>query len=256
MSKTVKIGVFDSGIGGLSILSEILKKSPHFEAYYISDDEYCPYGNKSDDAIIARSHHITQLLLEKGVSLVVVACNSATAVAVKSLRETFTHIPFVGVEPYLNALNHTDIYPNIKKAGVITTVMTGKSQKFLDLKKLRDPDNRITHIALPNLASCVEELFYFGRNNEIIEKIHREIEELKAYRFTHLILGCTHYPLVSGIIEEYLGLETISPGPNVANRVCDLLALADSERPSESFFFTGTKEFNWQKKDLSFASCE
>lgn len=252
----VNIGVFDSGIGGFSILKEIHRLLPQLEVHYIADDAFAPYGTKSREEIIERSKKNTLDLLARGAQLIVVACNSATAAAIEELRLSFPQIPFVGVEPYLNALNHPNKFPGIERAGVITTVLTGKSEKFVNLKKRLDPEGKIFHLALPHLAGLIEELYERGMSSELKTRIVEEITPVRSQGLSHLILGCTHYPLIASLIEEVLDLQTISPCPYVANRVLSLLTsmdlLSDAHQAKEQFFFRSTKSLtDWQQYNFS-----
>ncbi|MCK5882622.1 MAG: aspartate/glutamate racemase family protein [Bacteriovoracaceae bacterium] len=239
-----RIGVFDSGIGGFSILSEIVKRVPSIEIDYISDDAFSPYGEKSDREIIARCHELTELLISRGCSLIVVACNSATAVAIADLRHSYTQIAFVGVEPYINVLNHTELFPNIDKAAVITTSLTGESGKFRDLREKIDPEHRIEHFSMPELASIVEDIFESGLNTQNEKRLERELLPLQKLKLSHLILGCTHYPLISQLIEDKLKVSTIGPGPYVANRLHDLLGQRVGPFP-QFFNFLCSSNMEW-----------
>ncbi len=241
-----RIGVFDSGIGGFSILSEILSEVPGVLVDYISDDLYAPYGTKSDGEITERSLYITGILLQRGADLVVAACNSATAAAISHLREKHPSVPFVGVEPYINVLNHESLHPGITKAAVITTVLTGNSVKFRELKKRLDPEQSITHLTMPNLATIVERILQQGYTAELRRDLTGELEPLKGLNLSHLILGCTHYPLIANLIEEFLGVKTISPGPGVARRVRNLLP-SPAGPPSRSFSFLSTSSGGWRE---------
>lgn len=241
-----RIGVFDSGIGGFSILSEILSEVPGVLVDYISDDLYAPYGTRSDGEITERSLYITDILRKRDAQLVVVACNSATAAAISRLREKYPSIPFVGVEPYINVLNHATLYPGITKAAVITTVLTGNSVKFRDLKKRLDPGQSIIHLTMPDLATIVEGILQQGYTKVLKEKLEKELEPLLALNLSHLILGCTHYPLVASLIEDFLGVRTISPGTGVARRVRDLLP-SPTGMQSRSFSFLSTSSGVWRE---------
>ncbi len=246
---TEKIGIFDSGIGGFSILTAILKQIPEVDVDYISDDIFAPYGIKSQNEIIFRSSSITKILLDRGNTLIVVACNSATAAAIKILREKFPDTVFVGVEPYINVLNHSKEFPDIKKAAVITTELTGTSKKFKQLKARIDPLNKIQHIKMANLASIVEEILNSGYGEQQKKDLSEELKPLKTLGLSHLILGCTHYPLIRILIEKELDLITVSPGPFVAKRVQDLLSLRGG-KPATSFSFLATSSNSWKTMSL------
>jgi len=246
----LKVGVFDSGIGGFSILREIIAEAPNLEIDYVSDDFFAPYGTKSDTEITERSEYITALLLERGAQLIVVACNSATAAAIAELRQNHPGTDFVGVEPYINVLNHSELYPGIEKAAVVTTVLTGNSLKFRELKDRLDPQGRILHFCLPNLATIVEGILKEGLNRSLEERLQKELEPLRNLGLTHLILGCTHYPLIASLIENELQLKTISAAPFVAKRVSALLP-GHYGKPPGMFSFMSTSDMHWRERSLT-----
>ena len=127
----MKIGVFDSGIGGLKIAKMIRVIKPELSLFYISDYAYSPYGRLSLEEIIERSVYCTELLINKGVTCIVIACNTATAAAVSVLRDKFKHVLFIGVEPDINFANREDIKTD--NCLVMTTPSTALSEKFTKL---------------------------------------------------------------------------------------------------------------------------
>lgn len=246
-----KMGFFDSGIGGLSILYQVMKLIPDIECFYLSDDFYAPYGEKSSEFVLQRSRFLTTVLQAQGVELIVVACNTATAVAINNLRQEFPQLRFVGVEPYINVLNKKDISPQAK-VGVLSTTLTSQSQRFLNLKKEKDPDNRIFSYASENLAMLVEEAFIARTlTKDIRSKIKSELAFLKKEKCDYLILGCTHYSLIKDFLEEELGVITISPCPYVAQRVFDLVPVKKEGQFSSEFYFqNGLAEKNLRQEQL------
>lgn len=245
VDKKVKIGLFDSGIGGFSILTQLLNLIPQAEYFYFSDDANAPYGPKSDEFITQRSIEITELLIDKGVALIVVACNTATAASIDILRTKFTSIPFVGVEPYLNA--YYKMPEGNKNVAVLTTESTGKSERFKRLKEKLDPAGNIVQYSLPNLARLIED-FYFKRINQqdFLNEVHRELGPLESKRHSHLILGCTHYPLINKIIEKETGAIPVSPDRYVALRVAEVLKLKVQETFNDNhpFYFCSSSNNN------------
>lgn len=246
-----KIGVFDSGIGGFSVLFELLKAFPEAEYFYYSDDAHAPYGPKTDEYITERTFVITDELISRGAEMIVVACNTATAASIDALRTTYPQMPFVGVEPYLNAY-YKETGPS--KMAVLTTVSTGKSERFKRLKERLDPKGFIDHYSLQNLARMVEELYkhpeYEGEFDKLLVS---ELEPLQGKQYTHAILGCTHYPLVRNKIEDVLKLKALSPCPYVAQRVREL-SVKPGEVPgdiSETFEFYSSSKPEWVKKNRS-----
>ena len=252
--KAQSIGIFDSGIGGFSILKQIHELAPDLNVYYIADSSFAPYGNKSKPEVVARSTYITEQLLEFDLDLIVVACNTATGIAIDELRENF-NIPFVGVEPFINALSKHR-WESGDRGCVITTELMSKTERFKNLKTRLDPDGRLFYRATPGLASIVEE--FFSSKNEIVlrESLEEELSFVKEDAYTHLILGCTHYPLIRKYIEDVSGARTLSPCPYVASRVLSLLKKdTDSSLvPISRFHFAETKHdqaLRFVSKDFS-----
>ena len=248
------IGLFDSGIGGFSVLSEILKLLPQVDTYYISDDAHSPYGDKSEAYILARAHELTRKLCEeKKVDLIIVACNTATAVAIADLRKTYPDFPFVGIEPYLNIQKRFSSDDPNRRFVVLTTARAGKTEKFQKLKEMLDPDHRIDHYGMERLATLIEQAYYSGVTEELKAQIALDLLPLKEKKYTHAILGCTHYPLIAHFIEEYLQVECINPAPYVALRAKNLLLQAGKVQEENvagtgKFYFLSTKENRWELK--------
>lgn len=242
------IGVFDSGIGGLSVLKELLKVFPEARFHYYSDDANAPYGPKSDEFITERSFNITDELVRVGSEMIVVACNTATAASIDALRVKYPNMTFVGVEPYLNAY-YKETTP--AKMAVLTTESTGKSERFKRLKERLDPNGFIDNFSLKNLARMVEEFYYNpGFEAEFDNQLVEELRPLQGKNYTHAILGCTHYPLVKEKIEKILNLKALSPCPHVAQRVREL-SVRPGELPGsaeETFFFYSSSKPGWIKK--------
>lgn len=243
------IGVFDSGIGGLSVLKEMLKVFPEAQYFYYSDDAHAPYGPKSDEFITERAHVITNELIHQGAQMIVVACNTATAASIDALRADFPDMTFVGVEPYLNAY-YKETAPS--KMAVLTTESTGKSERFKRLKEKLDPAQNMDYFSLKNLARMVEEFYY---NPSLESKFDRELVEelapLQGKQFTHAILGCTHYPLVKEKIEKILSVKALSPCPYVAQRVRDLSVKSEEEKLPQlsTFYFYSSSKPEWSEKN-------
>lgn len=260
-----KIGLFDSGIGGFSILKDIMKLNPAVSFYYIADEAFLPYGEKSEEFIRARCEKIVEVLMEKEVDLVVVACNTATASGIQSLRSRFCEIPFVGVEPYLNIVNQVEAFSaegdrfSSRRLAALITPSTKTSPRFMKLQKRVDPKGEVTIFDCKELANIVEEFYSKGNSLELERKLRLELKPLKGSGFTHVILGCTHYPLVQSYIEKELNCECISPGPYVAKRVQHLLEGPSSTKSkplgekteNSTFQFLSTKSGAWDLRKFS-----
>ncbi len=215
MDKNDSIGVFDSGIGGATVLKEIIKLLPNENYIYFSDSINNPYGDKTEESIKEICDSAVQKLLNYNCKIIVIACNTASAIAAKFLREKYLDINFIAIEP---AYKMVYDYAFDKPTLVMATKGTIESEKFnLLLKKY---DNHKTYL-LPciGLADIIEE------GNE--EKIKSYLKEnLNGYKnkVENVVLGCTHYPLIKNEISEVLGnVKFFYGAPNLAKHLKDVL---------------------------------
>ncbi len=195
------IGIFDSGIGGLSVLRHIRAQLPKENLLYFADSGFAPYGDKTESAVIDRVMKITNYLLNDNCKALVVACNTATAAAIHLLREKYPHIPIVGIEP---GLKPAAAITKSRTVGVLATERTLKSNKFKNLEQRLSNETGVKFImqACPGLADVVEK-------NELdsalaIDLITRYTKPLIEQNADTIVLGCTHYPFVQSIIEKIL----------------------------------------------------
>ena len=220
------IGVFDSGIGGLSVLKHIRACLPDEDLLYFADSGYAPYGGRTEDEIVARSLAIAEFLLQHRAKALVVACNTATAAAIKALRKRYPALPLVGVEPGLKpgaALTKSGT------VGVLATKSTLASAKFNTLREQLSADGRVRFLpqACVGLADQVEkgEL----RAAATATLLRGYLEPLIEQGADTLVLGCTHYPFVQPLIEELVKRMTSTPvtivdtGEPVARQLVRLL---------------------------------
>ena len=189
------IGIIDSGIGGVTVLREILKQGINAEFMYYSDSKNNPYGDKSDDEVYSIVKDIVDFLLEKGCVAIVIACNTASAMCVKRLREEYPDTLFIAIEPAYKMVH--DYNPKGKTL-VMATKGTLESEKFLALFNKYD-NNRTILLPCSGLAELIEE------GNEV--KIDRYLDDnLSRYKdIDNVVLGCTHYPLIKDNIRKVLG---------------------------------------------------
>jgi glutamate racemase len=195
-----RIGVFDSGLGGLSVLQALRHQSPEAELLYVADSGHAPYGERDVAHITARSEHITRFLLAQGAQVIVVACNTATAAAVQHLRNTWPAVPIVGVEP--------GIKPAIAQSpsgriGVMATPATLASERFRALLDRHATSTQVTLQACPGLAREIER----GQLDSapLRQLVQDFTAPLKAAGVDTVVLGCTHYPFVRHLIQDELG---------------------------------------------------
>lgn len=244
--RLTKIGFFDSGIGGFSLLRHLIDSEEASTCFYLADDAFAPYGNKTSREIIDRSIHLTKELAEKEIDLLVIACNTATAHAIDHLRDFFS-FPIVGVEPYLNVLNHIEFDKN-EKIAVLMTRQMKNSARYQVLKEKFDPQGLITEVTPVHLATLVEQRWKGLDDASFSQGLIREIGSLRD-QFQHLILGCTHYPLISEDIERVTGAKTIDPSRRIVARIVDQCQahglMLTGPKPAPYHYFKRTSDDEW-----------
>ena len=219
MSKNGKIGIFDPGIGGVTVLREIIQILPKEDYMYYSDSKNNPYGDKTDEEIEQLCDNIVQHFIQENCKAIVIACNTASSKAANLLRKKYPQIPFIAIEP---AYKMVYDYAYDKPTLVMATKGTINSEKFnLLLKKY---DNHKTYL-LPciGLADRIEQ----GDKEEIRKYLKAHINSYKG-KVENVVLGCTHYPLIQKEIQEVLGqVEFFNGAPNLAKHLKDVLEEKD-----------------------------
>ncbi len=216
------IGVFDSGIGGLSILKCLQKALPQESFVYYADSAYNPYGDKSDAEVIARSFAVTEeLIANHHIKALVVACNTATAAAIHLLRARYPELPLVGIEP---ALKPAAALSKAKRIAVLATRSTLASNKFLTLKASLDSEVEFVCVPCVGLANLIE---YYAVGTATEDDIRQACSGFLAQvgEFDILVLGCTHYALIEPIFRNLIGTNVtiVDNGEAVAKRLVALL---------------------------------
>ncbi len=197
--KRQPIGVFDSGIGGLTVANAIIKHLPNEELIYFGDTAHLPYGDKSADAIRYYSLKIVKFLLEQNCKLIVVACNSASSAAYHVLLEFFAgQALFVNV---VDPLVETVRQHHFSKVGVIATKATIQSGVYQEKLREAQPDLDLTAMATPLLVPMIEEGYHDDNISEAI--ISKYLSDPRFENIEALLLACTHYPLIRNHIEDY-----------------------------------------------------
>ena len=191
MSKNGFIGVIDSGIGGISVLNELLKILPTEEFVYFADIKNCPYGEKNTEDIKHLTFSSVDNLIQSGAKAIVIACNTATGSAVSALRETYTDFPIIGIEP---AIKPAVVSLPGKNIAVLATPLTIKQEKFQKLYTTMTDKANIIPIPCPNLATLIEN---GNDNNSIItEYLYDIFNEYIPNKLDGIVLGCTHYTFI------------------------------------------------------------
>jgi glutamate racemase len=228
------IGVFDSGIGGLSILKALRAEMPQESFVYFADSAYNPYGSKGDAFVIQRSRSITQQLInDHRIKALVVACNTATAAAIGVLRAEHPSLPIIGVEPALKpavATSHT------KRIAVLATQGTLQSAKFQALLASQQALAEFICTPCPGLADMIEGSAELENTTNLIAACAiftrtSGIFGLENGQIDTLVLGCTHYPLIKPIFRQAVGqgVHIIDNGQAIAKRTMQLLGIATAE---------------------------
>ena len=237
------IGVFDSGIGGLTVLKELTALLPGEDFIYLGDTARLPYGTKSNEVIVRYSRENTEFLLAKGIKLLVVACNTSSAVALGEI-ERHTMVPVIGViEPGARAAVKASRSGKIGVIGTEATIASGAYTRAIQNLK---PRAEIYTRACPLLVPLVEEGW---TDNDIAERtVTHYLESLKASGIDTLLLGCTHYPLLRGMFERVLGprVKIVDSAIATAAAVREKLAALNLPRHggggAQSFFVTETPD--------------
>ncbi len=213
------IGIFDSGTGGLSVFREIYKILPEERYIYYSDNANCPYGEKPREYIIDRARAITRFLMKNGADIIVVACNTATAAAISTLREEFP-ISFIGMEP---AVKPAAQATETGVVGVLATAGTLKATKYIDTREKWAHDVKIVEHIGQGFVELVENGITSGPEAEnVVERSVRPLIEAGA---DTIVLGCTHYPFLSETITKVAGrpITLIDPAPAVARHLLEVM---------------------------------
>jgi glutamate racemase len=236
------IGVFDSGVGGLSVAREIRNSLPAEDVVYVADTAYCPYGDRPEDEVEARALAIGRFLEARGAKVLVVACNTASGVALELLRERLS-LPVIGMEP---ALKPAVRLSRNGRVGVMATRVTLRSARFARLVESYADGAEVHAEACPGLADLVEDGVLEGP--ELTERLAELTEPLRAAGVDTVVLGCTHYPFVREAIARAFGgdVRLLDSGEAIARRTRQILAEADAlEAGGEGtfhFFTTGRVE--------------
>ena len=237
------IGVFDSGVGGLSILAEIHRQLPGEAAVYLADQGYAPYGERSLEEVRARSFAIADHLLGRGVKGIVVACNTASAAALHELRASFPMVPFIGMEP---AVKPAAEQSDRGVVGVLATTATFQGELYASVVDRHANDVQVIERAGTGLVELIEAGDLDG--GLVDEKLIGFLTPMLDAGIDTLVLGCTHYPFIADPIRRILGdrVRLIDPAPAVARQLGRVLdrngLLGNPDGAVTSYLTTGDAE--------------
>jgi glutamate racemase len=238
------LGLFDSGVGGLSVARELMRQAPAQRMLYLADQAHAPYGQRSLAEIRALAEGITRFLLREGAQVIVIACNTASAAALRSLRERFPEVPFVGMEP---AIKPAAERTRVGHVGVIATEATFQGELFASLMDRFAAGTTVHTQTCPVLVPLVEAGELDSERTRAA--LRGYLAPLLEAGIDELVLGCTHYPFLRPLIEETVGarVEIVDPAPAVARQA--IRVAAGSGEPDERepagghrFYTTGSPE--------------
>lgn len=218
------IGIFDSGVGGLSVLRAVRRELPHEDILFLGDQAHVPYGPRTKEQIRDFSRAITRFLLAQGAKMIVVACNTASAAALHDLRREFPEVPFVGMEPAVKPAAETT---HTGKVGVLATPTTFAGELYASVVERFAGGVTLYQDTCPGLVEQIENGNLDGpETREILEKA---LAPMLAGGIDTVVMGCTHYPFVIPMIEAITGsgVRIIDPAPAIARQVRRLLEVRD-----------------------------
>jgi len=213
------IGVFDSGIGGLTVLKKIIEILPNEKYIYYADTDNVPYGTKPKEEVKEYINNAIDFLVAKDVKAIVVACNTATSIAVKELREKYT-IPIIGIEP---AAKPAVENRGNKKVLIMATPTTIKEEKLKYLLESLNAEEYVELLPMPKLVEFAEDKEFESDN--VKEYIKEQVKELNLEDYSELVLGCTHFPFFKDILSKIFprSIQIIDGSKGVANRLKNIL---------------------------------
>lgn len=222
------IGVFDSGLGGVSVLKELIKTMPNEKFLYYGDSANAPYGIKTKEEITERCIDIIEFFLTKGVKAIVIACNTATSVAANILREKYSYLPIIGMEPALKVAADGKVGNTIV---VMATPLTLKEAKFNDLMEKYKDDNTVIKMPCPELVNIVENDLL--DNEEIVEnQLKIYYKNLDMSKINSVVLGCTHFVFYRKYMQKILNhnINIIDGNLGTINHLKEVLTEKDELR--------------------------
>lgn len=224
------IGIFDSGVGGLSVWREVIRQLPREPTLYVADQAHVPYGSRSLEEVCRFAEAITRFMMAQGAKTIVIASNTTSAAALYYLRDLFPDLPFVGMEPAIKpAIEHT----RTGVVGVIATPATFQGELFANLVKRYTNGVSVLSQACPGLVDAVESGALDGPETTALLETY--LSPMIEAEVDQLVLGCTHYPFLRPVIEQLMGPEisVIDPAPSIARQVAQLLTRQEPDLASQ-----------------------
>jgi glutamate racemase len=229
--KSAQVGIFDSGVGGLSVLHALRQQLPHENLLYLADQDHVPYGSRSLQEVQQFSEAITRFLIVKGAKVIVVACNTASAAALHHLRRMFPAVPFVGMEPAVKpAAEHT----RTGVVGVLATPATFQGALYASVIERFAKEVRVLQATCPGLVDQIEQGLISGDKSRTI--LEKALTPMLSQGIDTIVLGCTHFPFIIPLIQDIVpaSVRVIDPAPAVARQLGSILTQFDLHNPDEA----------------------
>ena len=240
------IGVFDSGIGGLTVLKEIIKILPNEEFIYYADTDNVPYGIKPKEEVKEYINQAVKFLIDKDVKAIVIACNTATSIAINDLRKKYS-LPIIGIEP---AAKPAIENRGQKKVLIMATPTTIREEKLHNLLKKFSAEEFVDLIAMPKLVEYAESGEF--NSKEIEDYLKKQLQEFNLNDYSEIVLGCTHFPFFKEEIKKVVpqSISIIDGSKGVANRLKDILQknnLLGNNNLKIEYYYSGRKAEDFDK---------
>ena len=203
----MKIGFYDSGLGGIKTLKDIINMGLKEEIYYLADEKNKPYGTKSVEEVKKIARENVKTLVDLGCKIIVVACNTATSVAIQDLREEFKEIDIIGTEPAVKLAIKEQLN---KRVLIIATTITVNGEKLHKLILSLEASEKIDLLAADKLVTLIEDENFTNNQDEINKYLSTLLQPYNLKEYSHIILGCTHFPIVKSNIEKILKEQNLS----------------------------------------------
>jgi len=233
------IGIFDSGIGGLTVLKQIIKKLPSEKYIYYADTDNVPYGTKPKEEVKKYINQAVEFLMSQNVKAIVIACNTATSIAVNELREKYT-IPIIGIEP---AAKPAVENRGAKRVLIMATPTTIREEKLKILLEELNAVEYVDLVPMPKLVKFAEKGDF--KSNEVIQYIQQELKQYNLNDYSELVLGCTHFPFFKETLLNIFpkNIQIIDGSIGVANRLKNVLEekeLLGNNKYEIEYYYSGT----------------
>lgn len=248
ISASSPIGVYDSGVGGLTVFQAVRNLLPNERLLYLADQANVPYGERSLEEVRALAERATSFMMAQGVKLIVVACNTASAAALKVLRKNYPDFPFVGMEPAVKPAAEQTLSG---KVGVLATPSTFQGELYASVVERFAGDVQLFQATCPGLVEQIEKGAV--KSPETRQILEDAIEPMLKEGVDSLVMGCTHFPFVIPLIRQIAGedVRVVDPAPAVARQVKRVLEsrdlLASASQQSEMQFFTSGKALDLEE---------